>query len=305
MSSLEEYEKLGYLNEEFHFFYLKDAAMRSFSYHYHEFDKLLVFLSGNASYHIEGKTYQLSPFDLVCIPHGDIHCPEIDFSSPYERYILYISPEFYQKLGENADLLTVLLAGCKSDGHYVYHTSLPARMQLEILLQELKENTNQESHGAASRLHKLYAETLVLQLLLSCTRHLENGGLITEQKASYNKKMLEVIHYINEHYMDDLSIETLAGRFFFSRYHLMRQFKEATGYTLHNYISNKRLLAARDAIKTGVPATTAAICCGFHDYSTFSRAYKKLFGTAPTVISGSQGSAEPIHASLKPPADAH
>ena len=139
---------------------------------------------------------------------------------------------------------------------------------------------------AASRLNKVYAETLVLQLLLSCTRHLEHGGLITEQKASYNKKMLEVIRYINEHYMDDLSVETLSKRFFFSRYHLMRQFKEATGYTLHNYINNKRLLAARDAIKTGIPATTAAICCGFHDYSTFSRAYKKLFGAAPTLSTG-------------------
>lgn len=286
MPSTAEYEKLGYLNEDFRFFYLKDEAMRSFSYHYHEFDKLLVFLSGNASYHIEGKTYRLSPYDIVCIPHGDIHCPEIDFSSPYERYILYLSPDFYRKFGEDATLITTPLTGGKANGHYVYHTSLAARMQLEAVLRELRETTEQESGKAASRLNKLYAETLVLHLLLGCTKQLENGGLITERKASYNKKMLEVIRYINEHYMDDLSVETLARRFFFSRYHLMRQFKEATGYTLHNYINNKRLLAARDAIKTGIPATTAAICCGFHDYSTFSRAYKKLFGTAPTLLSG-------------------
>lgn len=284
MPSVTEYEKLGYLNEEFRFFYLKDEAMRSFSYHYHEFDKLLVFLSGNASYHIEGKTYRLSPFDIVCIPHGDIHCPEIDFSLPYERYILYISPEFYQKSGEDSSLLTALLASCRAERHYVYHTSLAARMQIESLLQGLREKTAcTENDEAALRLNHLYAETLVLQLLLSCTKHLKDGGLITEQKASYNQKMLDVICYINEHYTDDLSVEALAERFFFSRYYLMRQFKEATGYTLHSYISNKRLLAARDAIKTGIPATTAAICCGFHDYSTFSRAYKKLFGTAPTL----------------------
>ncbi len=284
MSSSQEYEKLGYLNEEFRFFYLKDEAMRSFSYHYHEFDKLLIFLSGNAAYHIEGKTYQLSPFDIVCIPHGDIHCPEIDFSSPYERYILYISPEFYQKSGGDSFLLTALLTSCRTERHYVYHTSLAARMQMEMLLQNLRETSDPENDESSSRLNHLYAETLVLQLLLSCTRHLKNGELITEQKASYNPKMLDVICYINEHYRDDLSVESLAERFFFSRYHLMRQFKESTGYTLHNYISNKRLLAARDAIKSGTPATTAAICCGFHDYSTFSRAYKKLFGTAPTLI---------------------
>ena len=286
MSDNKEYEKLGYLNEEFRFFYLKDSTMRSFSYHYHEFDKLLVFLSGKASYHLEGKTYLLSPFDIVCIPHGDIHCPEIDFSAPYERYILYISPEFYQKFNQEAAPLTALLSECKTDGHYVYHTSLSARMQLDALLRELKENTSTEENGTVLLGSSLYAKTLVLQFLLSCARHLKSGELVTEQKASYNKKMLEVIRYINEHYTDDLSVELLAERFFFSRYHLMRQFKEATGYTLHNYINQKRLLAARDAIKSGIPATTAAISCGFHDYSTFSRAYKKLFGTAPTLPTG-------------------
>lgn len=298
--STQEYEKLGYLNEEFRFFYLKDTAMRSFSYHYHEFDKLLVFLSGDASYHIEGRTYELSPFDIVCIPHGDIHCPEINFSLPYERYILYISPDFYEKFGEDAELLTGLLRQSKESGNYVYHTSLTARMQLGGLLTELKVNsisgTDDGKHPSAHH-HSapvnnststppgasLYAKTLVLQFLLSCARHLNADELVTEQKASYDKRMLEIIHYIGEHYTDDLSVEALAERFFFSRYHLMRQFKETTGYTLHNYINQKRLFAARDAIKSGIPAATASLSCGFHDYSTFSRAYKKLFGTAPTV----------------------
>ena len=54
-------EKTGYLNEEFRLFHIKDQTSREFSWHYHDFHKVVVFLSGKASYHIEGKTYHLKP----------------------------------------------------------------------------------------------------------------------------------------------------------------------------------------------------------------------------------------------------
>lgn len=284
-TELQEYEKIGYLNEDFRFFYLKDTKMRSFDYHYHDFDKLLVFWSGSGAYHIEGKTYQLSPFDIVCIPHGDIHCPEIDFSKPYERYILYISPDFYTKYADEKDaaVLTSLFANSRKTEDYVYHTSVASRYLLEQLLSDLKEHS-EEAAEATLPGRDLYARTLLLQLLLRLARFLFDGSLMSEQKASYNERIVEIIRYINENYSKDLSVEFLAEQFYISRFYLMRQFKEATGYTLHSYINNKRLLAAKDAIKSGTPATTAALNCGFHDYSTFSRAYKKAFQTAPTSL---------------------
>lgn len=285
LSEIQEYEKIGYLNEDFRFFYLKDTKMRSFDYHYHDFDKLLIFVSGIGAYHIEGKTYQLSPFDIVCIPHGDIHCPEIDFSKPYERYILYISPEFYTKHIDDEDslVLTCLLDNSRKTDDYVYHTSVSSRFLLEQLLSELKQHSDETAETTLVG-RDLYAKTLLMQLLIRLARFLEDGSLMSEQKPSFNERIVEIIRYINDNYSKDLSVEFLAEQFFISRYYLMRQFKEATGYTLHNYINNKRLLAARDAIKSGIPATTAALNCGFHDYSTFSRAYKKAFQTAPTSI---------------------
>ena len=60
-------EKTGYLNEEFRLFHIKDQTSREFSWHYHDFHKVVVFLSGKASYHIEGKTYQLKPWDILLV----------------------------------------------------------------------------------------------------------------------------------------------------------------------------------------------------------------------------------------------
>ena len=71
---MKKYEKTGYLHHDFH--------------------KLLFFLSGNVTYCIEGKSYQLTPGDLVLVRAGEVHRPVIHDTTPYERMIIYVSPDF-------------------------------------------------------------------------------------------------------------------------------------------------------------------------------------------------------------------
>ena len=84
------YEKSGYLKEDFQYFHLHTRKMQEFQYHYHDFHKIIVFLSGKVTYHIEGKAYQLKPWDILLVNRHAIHRPEIDPSVPYERFILWI-----------------------------------------------------------------------------------------------------------------------------------------------------------------------------------------------------------------------
>ena len=97
-----------------------------------------------------------------------------------------------------------------------------------------------------------------------------------------NKKIVEIIRYINDHLTEEVSIDMLAEKFYISKYHMMRQFKEETGYTIGNYINQKRLLMAREWLKRGESVTKVYLDCGFKDYSTFVRAYKKLFDEVPS-----------------------
>ena len=48
----EQTEKTGYLNEEFRLFHIKDQTKKEFAYHYHDFHKVVIFISGKAAYHI-------------------------------------------------------------------------------------------------------------------------------------------------------------------------------------------------------------------------------------------------------------
>ena len=74
------YEKRGYLTCDFRLFHLTDVPSQEFQFHYHDFDKIIIFLSGHVDYTIEGQTYQLMPYDIVLVRHGEIHCPHIDQS---------------------------------------------------------------------------------------------------------------------------------------------------------------------------------------------------------------------------------
>ena len=80
-----DYEKTGYLNEPFKLFHLTDHEMKNYECHYHDFYKIMFFLSGDVDYFIEGITYRLEPSDIVLIAAGEVHRPVIRSTAPYER----------------------------------------------------------------------------------------------------------------------------------------------------------------------------------------------------------------------------
>ena len=93
---MEHYEKKGYLSSDFRLFHLTDRSIPNIKYHYHEFDKITILIKGNVHYTIEGRTYQLEPYDMVLVRHNEIHRPVVDTTTPYERIIIYISPTFIE-----------------------------------------------------------------------------------------------------------------------------------------------------------------------------------------------------------------
>ena len=86
--------KAGYLNDNFRMFHLTDNLQKSFDYHYHDFIKILLFISGDVTYTIEGRSYVLQPYDVVLVDAGEVHRPVINSPSTYERIIIYVSSEF-------------------------------------------------------------------------------------------------------------------------------------------------------------------------------------------------------------------
>ena len=265
-------EKTGYLEQDFRLFHIKDQTKRDFSYHYHDFHKVIIFLSGKAAYHIEGKSYYLKPWDILLVNRHAIHKPEIDFSVPYERFVLWIRDDI-----KSTELLRCFQKAIDRSYNLIRLDS-DTQEKLKQLLYELEAALKDEKFGS-----ELLGSALFTQFMVYVNRiFLEKQYIYDAHSYSSDSQIEELLRYINHNLTEDLSIETLARKYYLSKYHMMRKFKEETGYTVHNYIISKRLLLARTKISEGTPILKASQLSGFSDYTTFSRAYKKQFGTAPS-----------------------
>lgn len=271
-----QYIKKGYLNSEFRLFHLTDQETREVKYHYHDFDKITIFIKGHVTYTIEGKSYELSPYDIVLVRHNDIHRLVVDNSQIYERIIVYISPNFMNAYKTDSYDLSYCFQKAEEEHSNVLRIPSLKNSSLFQSITRLEKSFSDDGYAS-----DLYRQALFLEFMIHLNRAARKNRLEFIDTDNCNTKILDILQYINENLNHDLNIDILSDHFYISKYYMMRLFKQETGYTLGHYISQKRLLLAKELILTGVSGTQACFDCGFKDYSTFSRAYKKFFHESP------------------------
>ena len=273
------YEERGYLHEAFHLFHLASEMTEQVNWHYHTFHKICVYLGGaHVRYGIEGRSYALEPGDLILVPQGSIHRPEVEEGTGYERMLLYISPEFLRR----HSTLDTPLETCFQRAAADYRFVIRAGEQSEALLAplwSLERAIAQPGFG-----QELLTGTLVVSFLIELTRGMETSGLVYAGANVEDEKIAAILQYLSKNLTQKISIDDLAAQFYISKYHMMRRFRAQTGYTIHAYLVGKRLMLARDLIADGTPVMQAACVSGFGDYSAFSRAYRKQFGQTPSQL---------------------
>lgn len=270
--------RAGYLRESFHYFHLKDTAGQELDYHFHEFDKLVILLEGSVNYLVEEQSYDLPPWSVLLVRHHAIHKAVIDRSRPYERIILYLDRQYFERTFPGAGLMDCFDQADRRRRYLLTAT--------EVQLAEIKAAVSAYEKAAAdTRLGaQTMRETLIIQLLIHINRLHEAAPERAVVRG--DPKVQEALSYINEHFREELSVEILAERLYLSPYHFMRLFKAQTGSTVHAYVRQKRLMHAARLIREGTPAAKAAAESGFGDYSAFHRAFKESFGVSPGKMVG-------------------
>lgn len=265
--------KAGYLKESYHYFHLKDTAGQELDFHFHDFDKLVILISGRVDYRVESSVYELKPWDVLLVKHHTIHKAEIDKSQPYERIIIYLDRRYFESIMPEAKLMDCFDIADRH-GRHLLNAAPEQLKELKSAIERYEALRGDERFGALAM-----GETMIIQLLIHISRlsEVEPG----EAESSYDPKIQQVLSYINENFRSELCVDELADRVFLSKYHFMRLFKAQTGTTVYAYVRQKRLMNAARLIREGVPAQKAAADSGFGDYSAFHRAFKESFGTSP------------------------
>ncbi len=280
MNQPAQYRKKGYLNEEFRLFHLRDVGVEEMEPHYHEFDKIVILLSGTASYIIEGRSYFLQPWDVLLVSRHLIHKPVIDPEDPYERVVIYLDPGFLRGQSTQDGDLSACFRLARKRQFALMRPNEGERTALEGLLAQLEQALDDKGFGG-----QLLARTCFLQLLIHLNRAMVRDRTDRDEEVSrLDPKIERALSYINEHFSEPLSVDTLARHSYTSKYHFMRRFKQCTGLCVHQYISQKRLLAAAQLLRSGASAQSACTRCGFQDYSAFQRAFRRQFGMTPRQL---------------------
>lgn len=273
----QNYENRGYLHEDFRLFHIKDPIEKAVDWHYHTFHKIIVFLEGHASYGVEGKSYPLRQGDFILIGKGSIHRPEIAPGENYERIIIYISPDFLRRISTDGCDLELCFQKAAENFDFVLRPTAGKR-ELMNLLSQLEASVTDDGFG-----QELLRQSVFVQLLITISRGMMQKQIELVHTNACDEKTVALLRYFSEHLTEQFTADDLAQRFYVSKYHMMRRFKEETGYTIHSYVSTKRLMLARERIANGASPQDACYSTGFRDYSTFARAYKRLFSVPPSV----------------------
>ena len=270
------FNREGYLKENYHYFHLRDTAGQERDFHFHEFDKMVLLLSGRVDYTVESVTYALKPWDVLLVKHHTIHKALIDKTEPYDRVIIYLDGKYFDRIMPNAGLMDCFEKADK-DGRQRITPDDGQQERLAAALEDYEAAMRDEELGAEA-----IRDTQMVKLLVLINRIYASGSAAPDRaEATRDPKIGAVLSYINENLGRELSVDELAEQAYLSRYHFMRLFKAQTGSTVHAYVRQKRLLYAARLIREGESAARAAAESGFSDYSAFHRAFRESFGISP------------------------
>ena len=103
-----------------------------------------------------------------------------------------------------------------------------------------------------------------------------------QDRARKKQNLLPVRNYLETHYTEKIVLDELADRFFISKFHLSRVFKEQFGLSVTSYMTQLRITQAKRLLRfTDKSVENVAQECGLNDANYFSRLFKKVEGTTP------------------------
>jgi AraC-like DNA-binding protein len=126
------------------------------------------------------------------------------------------------------------------------------------------------------------------ELLIQVLSSNKNSAIIPEltlkQKKNYMPIIEKVKLYVNDNFMEDISLSQLASIGNMSAFHFARLFKKVTNFSPYRYLLGVRLqLAHLQIVNTSQPVTEIAFASGFKSLEHFSASYKAYYGKAPSA----------------------
>ena len=195
--------------------------------------------------------------------------PEV-MTSNYVRDILWVNPELMQAapnpIQETPELLwrTPLLRAADTRWEKIG----------ELFALGVQENQEQDIgwHNA------IIGSTI---LIMSILRRIARDVPINLPQEEKTELVDRVLGYMESHMAEKISVSQIAGELHVSESTLSQTFRKKMGVSFYRCLTQRRLVAAKALIESGIPMENVGHLVGFADYSAFYRAFRQEYGISP------------------------
>lgn len=242
--------------------------------HSHDYTEILFCQNvTDVEYLVGPDRYKLQRGDIILIPPGISHRPILPevMTEPYVRDVLWVNTDFLASLQQ----LFPRAAAADQNRPALLRTAGTRWEHLGSLFQAgVREEEKRESGW----------EAVVVGNSLKILAYLDRAygdSTADSLKAEKPELLDKVMAYIEEHYAEHITIHDIAYKFYISDSSISHQFKQKMGISIYHYVTQRRLISAKNLISKGMALEQVAVHVGFTDYSAFYRAFKQEYGISP------------------------
>ena len=235
--------------------------------HSHHAFEIYYMKEGVCNYMIDNHSYKVMPGDVILIPADKLHRTNYG-GVAHTRLLINCSYEYLPaSVTERLPSISHLYRNSKVIG------------QLDEIFAKIEQ---EYSHADILSVDVLKCYTAELFFLILRNEN-EHAG-----KKNESNLVGEVLKYIQNNYMNDIKLSSVAKLVSVSSEHLSRVFKKETGFGFKEYLTILRLQKAEEMLKNepGRAVCEVAYACGFNDGNYFSYKFKEAYGVSPTQVKG-------------------
>ncbi|MDF2922199.1 MAG: AraC family transcriptional regulator [Paenibacillaceae bacterium] len=244
--------------------------------HFHSEYEIYYLFSGDRKYFIKERSYIVQPGDLVMISSNDVHKTSDNRVPNHERIVLYYEPVFFEAY---PDEYKAMLLSVFTQDYPLLRLNLQERLRVEELLLSLLSELAEKPPGYGMHIHHMASEVLLLAARALLKRDVT---VPPDEPSPMQRKITDIVRYINSHYMNPLDLDGLSAQFYISKSHLSRVFKDTTGFGFTEYVNITRIKEAQRLLReSNLSITEVSDQTGFDNFSHFGKIFKKLTGLPP------------------------
>lgn len=271
MQILQYHKNMDYLTH-----YEVSPTLMSQGLHAHDYFEFYLHIKGGRQYCVDDYVFELKPNQMIIIPPLHMHGLVCDNNLvDYERCYLYITPETLNTCGlKKIDLCKYFEDAC-SNKKFTQEISEKEASYISEIMRKIECKKSEPNP-----FYILEDYSMILNILMVAQKiSIKNPELISPNTS--NSTISKVLHHINQHYIEEISIKELSEMFNMSESSLSHEFKKYSKKSIYEYVLYKRIIKAKELLLTDSNLTQISLDCGFNDYSNFLRIFKKISGCSP------------------------